>query len=509
MNPLRCSLLAVLVAGVSPCVQAARPLRLTHRQALQLGTSNLLQARIAREVREELRQLPEGELGAFDWQLAGSVNNGKLEAGELNPRFSGLSNLYYTSLNTTLEARSANLGVSKLDAIGGTLNLNFTSGYNNAFYQVNNQTLPMGPAAALAYGTTNPYSGNMSLSYTQPLLRGFGRDAALARLRAALDQAKGADETFRGRMMELLSLVDNLYWNQVYAQQNLDNKKIAQQLALAHLEEDQERVKSGMLAPIELPQVEATVAELEKDVLSARALLSNAQAALVENLFPDAGDRPASLDLEDVPGAGPEPAPLEVALRSARGHRPELGQAGFNLAANRTLEKAAHNAILPQLDTQIAVLRDTTSHPDVSGVWNDVSQGRYPGYYVGLTFSYPIGNRARKAHLSQARAATRAAEYLVQDTQTAVGLDVEQAYTGLVTARKEVEAEDKALAFRQQSLDAEMSKLDNGMSTSFFVLQRQAELDQARTADLEARIAAEKARTNLRRAMGTLVEAVD
>jgi len=507
MKSIRLTLCALLVAGV---VQGAdAPLRLTHRQALQLGAANLLQARIAREVRDQIRAFPEAELGAFDWTLAGSVADARLEAGSWNPRFSGLNSLYLTDLNTTEALRSASLGLSKLDAIGGTVSLTFNAGYSSTNALVNNQLLSGGPPAAFAFGTLNPYSGSMSLSYTQPLLRGFGRDAAEARLRASVEQAKGADETFRGRMMDLLTLVDNLYWNQVYAQQNLDNKQIARQLALAHLEEARERVKSGMLAPVELPQVEATVAELDKEVLGAQAMLANARAALVENLFPDAGDRPGVLIPVDAPGVGPQPVPLEEARRSALAHRPELSTAGYALAANRALEKAAHNAALPQLDSQVAVLRDTSTHNDAGAVWNDLSQGRYPGYYLGLSFSYPFGNRARRARLSQAQAATRSSEFLVQDTRTAVGLDVEQAYTGLTTARKEVEAADKALAFRRESLDAEMSKLDNGMSTSFFVLQRQAELDQARTADLEARILAEKARTNLARAMGTLVATVD
>ena len=507
MKPLHLTLLALLVTGLAQGAEPA-PLRLTHRQALQLGSSNLLQARIAREVRAQIQQLPEAERGAFDWLASASAADAKAESGDLNPRFSGLSSLYLTNLNTTQDIRSASLGLSKLDAIGGTLSLNLNSGYNSAFFQINNQTLPTGAAAALAFGTTNPYSGSASLSYTQPLLRGFGRAAAEARLRAALDEAKGADESFRGRMMELLTLVDNLYWDQVYAQQNLDNRKVALQLAEAHLEEDKERVRSGMLAPIELPQVEATVAELEKQLLAAQALLSNARAALLANLYPD-GDRPPALELVDAPDKGPAPVPLAEARAAALAHRPELAQANYALAANRTLLKAAGNATLPQLDAQVAVLRDTTTHTAVNGVLSDWTQGNYPGYYVGLSFSYPIGNRTRRARLSQARAATRSSEFQVKDTLNAVTLDLDQAYTDLSTARKQVEAADKALAFRQESLDAEMSKLENGMSTSFFVLQRQAELDLARTADLEARIGAEKARTNLARAMGTLVEAVD
>ena len=508
MKPLRPLILTLLGAGALWSAGAPAPIRLTHKLALRLGLTNLLQARVARELREELRQAPEVERGIFDWTLAASATNGKVEAGSLNPRFSGLASLYMTGIDTTQDVRSGSLGVSKLDAFGGTVSLQFNSGYNGASYQVNDQTLPTGPAATLGYGTVNPYSGSMSLSYTQPLLRGFGRSATEARLHAALELAKGADEQFRTRMTELLTLVDNLYWNQVYAGQNLANKDLALRLARIHLQEDQEKVKAKMLAPIELPQVEATVAERERGLLAAQAMLANAQAALSANLYPDAA-HPEVLDLVDSPGPGPEPLPLAAARAFALAHRPEVAQAGHALSANRTLEKAADNATLPQLDSQLAVLRDTTTHASVNGVMDDWSQNKYPGYYVGLSFSFPIGNTTRRARLSQARAATRGAEFQVRDTRTVVLLDVDQAYTDLVTARKQVDAADKALSFRQKSMDAEMAKLENGMSTSFFVLQRQDELDQARTADLEARINAEKARTNLERAMGRLVEGAD
>lgn len=504
----RLGLVLAVVAG--PVLGAGDPavLRLTHKEALRLGAVNLLQARVAREVRETFRQLPEAERGAFDWTLSASAQNGRTQWGVNDLRASGLDSLYLTASAATLESRSASLGVSRLNALGGTLSLNLASGYNSLANQWNSTTFPNGPAGVVAWSTLNPYSGTASLSYTQPLLRGFGPAAAEARLRAALEEAKGADETFRLRMIELLARVDRLYWDQVYAGQNLDNKRIALELARRQLSEDQDRVKSGMLAPIELPQVEASVADREKQVLAAEALLANARQALLVELFPDA-DRPGALEPADAPEPGPRPPSLEEALGKALERRPELARAGHALAADRTLEKAAKNALLPQLDTQVAVLRDTTSRSDAGGVWNDWTQSRYPGYYVGLSFSYPLGNRARKARLSSARAATRGAEYEVSDTRNAITLDLDQTYTELITARKQVEAADKALVFRQQSLDAEMSKLENGMSTSFFVLQRQEELDQARTADLEARISAERARTDLKRAMGTLADSVE
>ena len=488
--------------GVQPAPPAAT--RLTHRQALQLGLTHLFQARIARELRAELRQAPEVERGAFDWQLNASASTGRTEYGELNPRASGLDTLYLTDTSTTQATRTAGLGLSRLTPWGGSLNLNLVAGSNAYAVQQTNQTLPAGPAATLGYDTLNPYSGNLNLGFTQPLLRGFGRRATEAKLRAALEQAEAADDSFRQRLAGLLTFVDSLYWDLAYARQNLTNKTVALELSRKQLQEDQDRVASGMLAPIELPQVEATVAEREKQLSSAQARVKNAEAALLNNLYPE-GDRPATLEGLDAPKAGPEPVSLPEALAAALTHRPELSAGKHELLARKILEAAAENTTLPKLDTQVSIIRGSGTQPEVSGVWNDFNQGRYPGYYVGLTFAYPLGNRAAKARLSQARAAARSAEYQVKDLRTTIDLEVQQAYTDLTTARKEVESTDKALLFRNQSLEAEMTKLENGMSTSFFVLQRQDELDQARSADLESRIAVEKARTHLERAMGTLV----
>ncbi|MGA2079990.1 MAG: TolC family protein [Holophaga sp.] len=500
--------LPLLTVGTLMGQGSGAPLVLTHKEALRLGMTNLLQVRIAKELREEFLQEPEAQRGIFDWNLSAALFNSREQFADTNPRFSGLANLYYTALDTTVQSRGASMDLSKLTPYGGTLDLNFTATYNNFGFQESSQTLPVGPAAALAFGTVNPYAGRLSLGFTQPLLQGFGRPVTEARLRAALEEAKAADESFRKRMEDLLVLVDDLYWNQVHARQNLINKQAALDLARKQLSEDQDRVKSGMLAPLELPQTEAAVAEREKSVIAAKGALKDAQDALMDELFPE-GDQPPAIEAKDMPGAGPEPPVLEDAVETGLVRRPELAAASHDVAARESLEAAARNYALPKLDTRVAVMQDSNTHSDASGVWNDWTQSDYPGYYVGLTFSYPLGNRFARARLAQARAATLGSELSLRDARTTVRLDVEQAYTGLVSARKQVEAADKGLTYRIESLDAEMTKLDNGMSTSFFVLQRQEELDQSKTLDLDARIAVEKARTRLQRAIGTLEEILD
>lgn len=482
-------------------------LHLSHQQAIELGIANLLQARIARELREEIKNSPGVERGAFDWQLQGAVSTARLEYGDWNPKTSGLNSLYFTENATANQARSAALALSKLTYWGGNFSLNVSSNYNAfAVNQTNQQLYPSSSALAqLSYSTVNPYTGRINFSYTQPLLRGFGSDAVEAKLKVALEQAKQSDDTFRQRLVDLITMVDSLYWDVVYSKQNLENKEHALSLAKKQLQEDQERVKAGMLGRIELPQVEAAVVEREKQLYEAQAISKNAEAALLNRLFPDE-DMPESIELTSSPQSGSEPVELKVALSTAMTHRPELSAANHELTARKIQEAAAGNFVLPQLDTQVAFTHGSTAHPNVSGVWDDFSHGHYPGYYVGLNFSYPLENSYAQARFSQAKAATRGAQFMLKDVRTSIALDVQQSYTNLINARKEVDAASKALSFRVESLDAEMSKLESGMSISFFVLMRQDELDQAKAADIKARISAEKARTNLARAMGTLVD---
>jgi len=69
-----------------------------------------------------------------------------------------------------------------------------------------------------------------------------------------------------------------------------------------------------------------------------------------------------------------------------------------------------------------------------------------------------------------------------------------------------VAAAARTLTYRVQNLNAEQKKFENGMSTNFFVLQRQDELDGARTAELQAQINFAKAITAYEKATGLLLK---
>jgi outer membrane protein TolC len=87
-----------------------------------------------------------------------------------------------------------------------------------------------------------------------------------------------------------------------------------------------------------------------------------------------------------------------------------------------------------------------------------------------------------------------------------VTLDVRTAYRNLRAAEKSITASEKSRILAQATYDAEQMRFANGLSTNFIVLQRQNDLDNARTAELNAKIAYVNAQTALQQAMGTLLE---
>ena len=496
MKPLTAFLALPLLA------QAPEPLRLTEKDAVALALRQGLVPRSAQARRDALKAGVRQEEGAFDWTAGLSAGIAKLEAEDANPRTSGLNNLFFSDTRTTAFQRGLGLWVEKPLITGGTLNISLAPSY--LFQDVNQTNTLAGTStsASLGYATQNPYGGRVTVGLTQPLLRGFGPAAAEARLRAARKLAEAADLDYRRDLLREITFTDSLYWNVVFARQNLADKRTTLTLAQKQLEEDRERVTSGMLAPLELPAVEASVLERERQVLSAEALLQTAEAALAAEILPEEVAPPL------LPTDAPTPVPLTLSLEESE-HlalqlRPELQAGQAQLQARRILEKEAENRALPQVDATLAYTGGSATHDRLDPVLTDLSASRYPGYFAGLQVRIPIGNRAALGVLDRRRAERLSADLDHRSLRQGILLEVRQGYSTLKAAEKEVEALAKALEFREKSLEAEQEKLDNGLSTSFFLLQREDELDQARTALTLARVSYRKAYTAFLQATGQL-----
>jgi outer membrane protein TolC len=488
-----------LVAQDAPKAEAAKPAtQLSLQNAIEISLKNNLQVQIASATRDFTQAGLTVEQGAFDWNLTSSLSIGKNQDASRAPNFPGGP---LVSSETTTFNRNFTVGSTKAFGWGGNLSLNYAPSY-----RFSKGTLNGGSETPF---TTNPYDGNFNATYSQSLLKNFGRDTTESRLIVARMGAQAADLNFQKAIIDLVASTESLYWDVVFAQKNLENKQQTLTLAQKQLRENQIRVQVGTLAPIEVTSSEASVAQREQDIIAAEAQFLNAKDALIRALYPST-ERPSDLQLSDVPSVKPLEMDEPTAEKQALASRLELKSAHLDLESKQVLEKAAKNRTLPQLDAFATYNGNAASQIPSEGltaVNKDITKMTYPGYTVGIQFAIPIQNRAAKGNQAQARANRRSSELNLQDLELGITLEVRQAFRNLDASAKGVAAAEKTRYFREKDLEAEQKKFENGMSTNFLVLSKQNDLDTAKSSELQSRITYAKAVTALEKATGHLLEA--
>jgi outer membrane protein TolC len=480
-----------LVAQDAPKVDASH---LTLQDAIETSLKNNLQVQISIQNRDITKAGVLVNEGSFDWLLTSGLTLSHSKSVFDNKSFSvGSTPL---SGSSTTNYRNWTVGLAKPVEWGGTFQLNY-----NPSYTYTETDLVGSPLRTTPY----PYSGSFSAAYTQSLLRNFGREATASNLIVAQYGSKAADYAFKLAVINQVAATDSAYWDVVFAKRNLENKRQALALAQQQLKENQIRVQVGTMAPIEVTSSEASVAQAEQDIITAEAQMLNAKDALIRILYPTS-DRPTNLDTADQPSLKPLEMDEAAAAKLALANRLELKSAQLDLASKQVLETAAISRTKPQLDLTVAYNGATSNYASYSPINSDLTQGKNPGYSVGLQFSMPILNSAARGNQAIARANRHSSELSLHDLELGITLQVRQAFRNLDASSKGVVAAEKTRIFREKDLDAEKKKFENGMSTNFLVLSKLNDLNTAKGNELQAQINYAKAVTALDTALGTLLQ---
>jgi outer membrane protein TolC len=477
---------------------------LTLQDAIEASLRNNLQVQISAETRETVRAGVPINAGVFDWQLTSGLVIQHAKSSVDGKTFDIYGDPFFGT--ATADNRSWTVGLAKPTEWGGTLQLNYNPIYSYYNQNMQSRATPPNPAINITEVASYPYSGTFNASFTQSLLRNFGRDATAANLIVARYGSKAADYNFQLAIINQVASTESAYWAVVFAKLDLENKRVALALAQQQLKEDTTRVQVGTLAPLGLLQDDASVAQAEQDIITSEANLANAKDALIRTIYP-IPDRPATLDTADLPTVKPMEMDEAAAEKMALADRVELKGADLDLLSKRALETAANNRILPQLDLNVAYNGSTNNYTTFSPVNSDLAQGKNPGYTVGLQFSLPIMNQTARGNQALARANRRSSELSRHDLELGIILQVRTAYRNLDSLAKGVVAAEKTRVFREQNLDAEHKKLENGMSTSFLVLTALNDLNTSKGNELQARINYANAVTAFDQAVGRLLQA--
>jgi len=385
---------------------------------------------------------------------------------------------------------------------------------------------------------------------TQHLLQGLGFAPNDRFIRIAKNNREITDVAFRLQVTSTVDQIENMYWDLVFAYENVRVQKESLAFAQKTLSDTQKQVQIGSLAPIEVVRAQSTVAT-DMQALTVAQTNLQLQQLLMKNALSRTLVDPRLADAEVIPTSTTvipqqeEVVPTQDLVNDALSHRPELAEARINLASTEISNKAVRSALLPTLDlfayyggsglggaqnpANLCVNESAEAQgegfcsgpnpafggktlipaaPSVgygSGL-NQLVDSTAPDKGVGLTLNIPLRNRANQAAQVRSELEFRQAQMRVQQIENQVRIEVRNAQFAVQQNRASVAAAQAAVELGHQSLDAEQKKLNLGASTSTLVLQNESALATAESTLVSATAAYEKSRIELDRATGLLLD---
>jgi len=384
-------------------------------------------------------------------------------------------------------------------------------------------------AAQVLYGTQNqldPFATpNTSLTVSQPLLRGRGRDISLRYIRIAAINQKISRLLFYQQLISTVYGVARLYYDFVSLNENVRVKRETLAAAQKLYEDDKAQEEQGTLAPIGLTQAQSLVASSQLDLIQAQGLVKQEEVILKSQLArrgtadPILGNLPiVPTDPITIPPSDDLPA-LEALVSDALSMRPDLLQASLQVESGEIALKASRNAVLPEVDLiGNFQTRGSTETPFTTlgtpgtGLITAPADLGVAGlrtsriYQAGIQFNLPLKNHVAEADAARDALAVRQAQARTQQLANEVREQVQSSVIALQTAREALNAAIESRQYQEQLVDAERDKLSVGASTNFLVIQQESYLAQARSSEVGARSVWIKARVALDRAVGNLLE---
>jgi outer membrane protein len=422
-----------------------------------------------------------------------------------------------------------------------------------------------------SFSLLNPfYSSNLSLTFTQPLLRDRSIDNNRRQIRIQRKRLDQSDADFRQRTIDVITRVQQAYWELVFALRDQQNQLANLNLSRESLRNIEAQIAAGAKAPLERAEVQTELANRETALYSAIQSVAIAENNLKILIFkePTSPEWNAQLTPIDSPKFDTTPVNLPDALKAARDNRPELrrlrlqndindiditffknqtkpqidlvgtlaltGLAGTNLATvappgtqvplivgNPLTNASAFllNEIqaiqraqgLPVAQPPLTAVQSSTVNPKLIGGYGQTIQNLFGGetrnVTVGVAISLPFKNKTAEANLAGARIQKEQLLASTRSQEQIIEVDVRNSAQAVESARQRVLSAREARVNAEAQLEGEQRLYQVGRSTTFLLFQRENALANARASELRAETDYNKALADLQRATSTTLRA--
>jgi HAE1 family hydrophobic/amphiphilic exporter-1 len=422
-----------------------------------------------------------------------------------------------------------------------------------------------------SFSLLNPfYSSNLSLQFTQPLLRDRSIDNNRRQIRIQRKRLDQSDADFRQRTIDVITRVQQAYWELVFALRDQQNQLANLNLSRESLRNIEAQIAAGAKAPLERAEVQTELANRETALYSAIQAVAIAENNLKVLIFkdPNSPEWSAQLTPTEAPKFDTNPVNLPDALKAARDNRPELRRLRLQNDINEIDIGFFKNQTKPQIDltgalaltglagksVQTVVPAGTTvpiivgnplispsafllnevqniqraqglpvAVPPLTAVESSTINSSLIGGYgrdlrnliggdtrnitVGVAISFPFKNKTAEANLAGARIQKEQLQASMRSQEQIIEVDVRNSAQAVESARQRVLSAREARVNAEAQLEGEQRLYQVGRSTTFLLFQRENALANARASELRAETDYNKALADLQRATSTTLRA--
>jgi HAE1 family hydrophobic/amphiphilic exporter-1 len=395
------------------------------------------------------------------------------------------------------------------------------------------------------------YLASLNVSVSQPLLKNFGMNAGNRQLRLALINEDSAAAQSLIDTSNTLSQVEQAYWSLVAAWRNVAIQEDALKDAVTQQNSNVRLLHNGYASRVDVVQVSTQVATFRDQVYSALENVADLQNDLKALVVTDPDDPIWKANLVptqsvlDLPSA----EDLDAIVAAAKQNRPEVRQVADKqreadvdraYARNQALPQADLNAqymsngfaglLAPQSqfqrllcglpgfesgtggsssDARVVFKNCPTPPPHSQGImayaYHNLWAALYPSFNINLTVSFPLQNDLANGLRGQAAEEERQAKILKDAIAERISYEARNALQRYDSALSRLDAAGDAREAAEHVYASELRRFHDGQSTTFLVLQREVQLNEARGRELLAQTDLNKSVVELQRVEGTIL----
>lgn len=481
------------IAGPATKVTLADILQATIRHAPSLQAARL-------DVEIALATIEES-YGLTDWILGAKVE--AAWSDDAVPRRSPIETDLVRNIGV-----SGEVSLTKLLSTGGTFGIAASSGWGRATlngpqFDLTDPDMPV--ITGYADSDVDEYSDSLTANLTQPLLRGRGREVALAAQASARIQRDAATLQQRSVAIEQVRTVVQAYWDLVFSLRDLEIRRSSLDLARERLRLTQAGINGGKVAPSEALAVEQVIATREEEVLATELSVLDQSIALRRTAGLEIKPGALTLTTETELAVPPRTWDLATLASTAQVQSPELAVLGAQEAGATIDVEIAENGLMPRLDLGLSLGTGATGRTFSAALEDTVTLEGYTAL-ASLTYEQALGNDAAEGRTRRARAQREKVRVNAVDVRFQINEAMARAVALVRSAEQRVELGARAVKLAEQNIGVEQSRFNLGKSTNFDVLQRQDELKQAQLRQARAVVDFHKAQTVIQSLTGEILD---